>query len=810
MHKFKKRLACSIMIIMLLATALIPALLAGLSVVASNAEMWNSGNLTNDPLTQEPTKNKKLTAITSGSLLYAPKERTEGVFTLVPKCSEGVTLTYDESDMGIMGVSQYGIFTFTESKMIVLTAEFAQGWTYNDDFTVFFPDEPKRVNIEPTLEGGIRFSFEAVKGESVSIAELEDIGIYATAAKLPRLDIDSDIELSDINKEEWIDAEFTLSLGTKQFESGNYTGRGSIKGRGSKSWTQPKKAYSIKLDSKASLLDIPSTKKYAIVASYSDASLMRNYVTYKAGLMLEGIEYTPKCEFVEVYYNGEYHGIYLLAERIAVETNKLDLPQASESDMTGSYLIEKNIYGKFDPSSEPWFNCPYWANQSQDFFVLKAPEISDDEVTQRMLEYLEAYMQGVHGAIMGASGESFDTYVDTSSWVDFIIMQEIAKNIDGNLKTSCYMYKLRDDERLYMTALWDFDLAYGNSSWDNADIIHNDYNDCPTGAGAKDFMTINSSCPWFKSLYEEHPEFRQALIERYAEYRGSLIPAMRAMMSEQAAYLALAAEKNDELWNKDFDKGVNELRNWFDERINWLDSQWLEGCEEIDPAFALNVDGGRLRFDFDFASAQYPPLGVVEGGRLAAMSGNAGADNSESGIGLTLDMKAGETLSFDYRVSSEYGFDTFTFTVDGEQLVLASGDGGWQSYTYTSSDDGIHTFRWAYIKDASASGGCDCVWMDNVEFSGEVPYIPYDVNMDDDVDTDDALMILRGALGILTLDEQQRILAKGHYSNYLDANSIADGSEVSNGSEVADGNVRQDVAVVDALHAMRLAIVPEE
>lgn len=54
---------------------------------------------------------------------------------------------------------------------------------------------------------------------------------------------------------------------------------------------------------------------------------MRNYITYKAYQDLIGIDYVPKCEFVDVYLNGKYNGIYILVERISIEKTKSTLPK---------------------------------------------------------------------------------------------------------------------------------------------------------------------------------------------------------------------------------------------------------------------------------------------------------------------------------------------------------------------------------------------------------------------------------------------------------------------------------------------------
>lgn len=202
-----------------------------------------------------------------------------------------------------------------------------------------------------------------------------------------------------------------------------------------------------------------------------------------------------------------------------------------------------------------------------------------------MKDYLENHLQKLHDAVMGISDEDYTKYVDIDSWIDFIIMQEIAKNIDGNLKTSCYMYKQSGDDKIYMTALWDFDLAYGMYGGSNAAPGHNDEYDCPIATTADGFMTINSSCPWILNLYNDYPEFRTALITRYNEYRYSLIPAMQRMIVEQAAYLRANTDRNDAMWNSSFVYGVNNLRNWLDGRIEWLDAQWLYKKGDV------NIDG---------------------------------------------------------------------------------------------------------------------------------------------------------------------------------------------------------------------------
>ena len=664
-----------------------------------------------------------------------------------PDCNEGVELEYDPGEFAIRCSEQYGVLTVAENRTLTLTARFAEGWTYCPEYTVFFRSHPERVTETANPDGSVTFVFSAVRGDVLTRDELDSIGVYASAAQLPRLDITTSIPFSQIGKKEWVDADFTLTLGTKRYSSGDYEGTGAVKGRGNTSWGQPKKPYSIKLSSKASLLDIPKTKKYAIVPSWSDSTILRNYMTYKACLGFDGIGYVPKCEFVEAYFNGVYNGIYLLVERVDIEENKIDIEEATAEELTGGYLIEKDIDGKIDYAEDQWFNCPYWANQSRDYFVLKTPEPDDPALVSQMLSYLESYMQSVHRSILGLSSEPYDKYVDEPSWADFMIIQELAKNIDGNLKTSCYMVKKAGDDKLYLTAPWDFDLAYGSPSctWNNADHTHNDYYDCPDAQSPAEFMAINSSCPWFDHLYDDHAEFRELLKSRYASCRRTVVPHMFRLLNSGAAYLASAMPRDEAKWNHDFEEGFSQLYNWLGSRVEWLDGEWL-GAETIDLDYALNAAGGALGFSSD---GDHPFRGVVKDGRVAAASGNSGVNSSESTVTLTVSMRAGESISFDYKVSTERDYDKLLFEVDSYTMLTADGEQDWQTFTYTVGESGVHTFTWKYRKDYSVASGSDCVWVDNVSCSGGAALMPGDADGSGAVDSADALLVLRYSMGLI-------------------------------------------------------------
>ena len=134
---------------------------------------------------------------------------------------------------------------------------------------------------------------------------------------------------------------------------------------------------------------------------------------------------------------------------------------------------------------------------------------------------------------------------------------------------------------------------------------------------------------------------------------------------------------------------------------------------------SLNVAGGSLQFG---TSQPYGFEAVTEGDRFLAKSTNAGVGNSTASVSTTVQMSAGDTLTFDYYYSSENNYDWYRFKANGTEVQKLSGTGmsDFASYTYTAASDGAYTFEWSYSKDSSVNGGNDCVKLDNVAFSGTI------------------------------------------------------------------------------------------
>ncbi|MBO4878851.1 MAG: Ig-like domain-containing protein [Clostridia bacterium] len=206
------------------------------------------------------------------------------------------------------------------------------------------------------------------------------------------------------------------------------------------------------------------------------------------------------------------------------------------------------------------------------------------------------------------------------------------------------------------------------------------------------------------------------------------------------------------------------------------------GMPTIDDA--LNVENGTLVFNN--TASEYPwEVDMSDtGSRLAAKSTNEGVNSSVSSFSLTVQMNAGDVMSFDWKVSCESQYDRLKFLVNGSENTSITGSIDWNTISYTAPSTGTYTFSWEYSKDYSVNSGSDCGWVDNVYVPGYIAeppeYLPGDIDQNGTVNVTDAVMALRAAMGLITLDDLQ--------------------------TEIGDMDGDGRITVTDALTIMRIAM----
>ena len=275
--------------------------------------------------------------------------------------------------------------------------------------------------------------------------------------------------------------------------SGNLT---QIKGRGNTTWTfYPKKPYQIKLGKKTDLLETgdpnEAAKTWVLLANYYDTSFMLNTLTFDLADAL-GLPYSPHSRPIDLYYDGEYRGTYLLSEKTEIKGGRVDIhdlegdfedanPQVKDfdslptawgvnaygnayqyvtgltdpADITGGYLLEMDFYYR------AWEEKSYFTTSQGYYIVSKSPEYLSRTAMEYISRFYQEFEDAVwNGGINPMTGKSYTDYVDLESLAKCYVILELSQDGDA-FGSSTFFYKPAGEEKLYAGPVWDFDSAYG-------------------------------------------------------------------------------------------------------------------------------------------------------------------------------------------------------------------------------------------------------------------------------------------------------------------------------------------------------------
>jgi CotH kinase protein/Secretion system C-terminal sorting domain len=388
----------------------------------------------------------------------------------------------------------------------------------------------------------------------------------------------------------------------------NYSGKIGIEIRGSSSQSFPKKQYSIELRNSvgagidASLLGLPAKDDWILFAPYNDKTLMRDAVAYRFGRALG--RYASRVKYCEVVLNGQYQGIYVLFEKIKrdknrVDINKLDPTEISGDNLTGGYIIK--VDKSTGSGGDGWNSSIPPTNRSDNqtiFFQYDYPK-STDIVTQQKA-YIKKYVDDFEAALAGPNFKDnsvgYAKYIDTDSFVDFFIMNEVSKNADG-YRLSTYLHKKKDSDggRVFMGPIWDFNLGFGNVDY------------CTQGNPEGFVYNFNQVCPgdywlipfWWDRLLEDQA-FKNRLGTRWAVLRSDILKTSNVLRYIDSVATVLKVEsqqRNFQKWpvlgeyvwpnyyvGQTYQQEIDWLKNWVSERLAWLDQNMPVAITAIEPS----------------------------------------------------------------------------------------------------------------------------------------------------------------------------------------------------------------------------------
>lgn len=380
-------------------------------------------------------------------------------------------------------------------------------------------------------------------------------------AEIPKVYIYSE---KSAEKENYINAIIRVEDNSGQYENIR-DAKASFKIRGNSTARGEKVPYNIKFDEKKNVLGMGESKKWCLLANLYDPTLLRNMIALDFARNI-GLNYTSKCEFVELIYNGKTQGMYLMCTPVDEGKDKVDL-KLSEND----YLLQ--IQPNYNYTDKTVFDTNIGV-------IISIEEGNDKDLTY-LIDFMKKFEES-----MGESLEAFSKYADVESFVDFYVLNEIVKGVD--FATSSTYFYIKDD-KMYAGPVWDFDLSMGN-----ADKMYypNYYTE-----GSDDISYEGIYCQklWFMYLMK-NVEFKDMVIKRFNE----LQPLIENLTTDNALgrnridnILDLYREdidNNYSIWNVSkryypiskqplgtYDENVEYLRQWLINRNEWLKNEWKNG-----------------------------------------------------------------------------------------------------------------------------------------------------------------------------------------------------------------------------------------
>lgn len=343
-----------------------------------------------------------------------------------------------------------------------------------------------------------------------------------------------------------------------------------------------------------------------------DRTLMYHYFGYN--LYRDMGRYASRTQFVELELNGQYLGVYVFMEKLKLDNQRIDIERMSPEDnsgdeITGGYILQidktsggdVNNFLTLEQSLNNWdddarytpeisfrsqydifgqdmtipaFGEPYHPDMFlETYFLFEEP--AADEIIFDQKAYIEDYIYQFETALLtddfSSDVRTYTDYIDMSSFVDYFLLNEIVRNVDG-YRLSTWLQKDRGG-KLAMGPVWDLNIGY-----DTGDRV-------PLTGWVIDYNDYVDTDPWMMPFWwprlMEDQLFRTAVKERWNELRGNILSTTRlqGIVDDNANYLIDngAIGRNFNTWvlasPVNYAESVANLRSYLEQRTLWMDQE---------------------------------------------------------------------------------------------------------------------------------------------------------------------------------------------------------------------------------------------
>lgn len=376
----------------------------------------------------------------------------------------------------------------------------------------------------------------------------------AECSGLPLVFVNNIDKAPIVSKEEWLEG---TSYAIVYSDGTVLDALGKIKGRGNSTWNYDKKPYAVKFEKKQEPFGFPANKSWVLLAESCDPSLLRT--AYMCAISkATGIEWTINYQYVNLFLNGEYMGVYVFTDKVEKSENRINI----EED--GFIIEDDNFYDK-----ENLYFVTYKGLGRP--YTFKYPD-DDKDIVKGDDNYLfiESFMNQLEGSLMVLPDIHVDInymkYLDLTSFVKYHVANEVFMNFDPN---RFYVLPSRQS-KLKMMPLWDSEWSMG--SWITS------WNDNPYPIEENTFW---ENMYFFRYLMKS-PAFKEAVKAEWANFLTN-VQQVKDEVETVRQMIAKAQAANFKKWPstgrpmnysvKSWEEEVERVNTFFDKRVTWMNNR---------------------------------------------------------------------------------------------------------------------------------------------------------------------------------------------------------------------------------------------
>jgi hypothetical protein len=286
------------------------------------------------------------------------------------------------------------------------------------------------------------------------------------------------------------------------------------------------------------LLGMQSHSQWAMHGPFLDKTLMRNYVSMNIAAYVMGPgQWVPDVRFFELFIDGQFQGLYVLMETIAVDPGRLDLTAFEPGMPLSSYVFQLGTADPRDSRLVETFSQATLRLEPERQWALMYP--GRRRVTPEARHYATMSLSTLERQLYSPDfilrPGAINGYIDLDSFVNFFVLYEFLGVIDLGSE-STFIHK---DARGRVTAgpVWDFNNVLNNF------LLDIDY----------DRLLLADS--WWVARLLTNPIFTSRAVARYDELRRGVLSDehLTGYIADVQAWLGSAVDRNFEVWGYTFD-----------------------------------------------------------------------------------------------------------------------------------------------------------------------------------------------------------------------------------------------------------------